>query len=139
MDENKIYNLKLVHHYYDSGDNTSNYPIEVSIELVSNYKNEFLEWKKLITHTNFNINEEETHIKEESLNDLNIIKEIESMNLKDLKNNYYTNQAPENFSYWEIQYNYNFKIVGTYDNEIYEYKRISELLNFTSIIRSMRG
>lgn len=136
MDENKIYNLKIVHHYYDSGDNVPNYPVKCSIELISTYENGFLEWKKIISNTNYIINEEQTSVKEEPLYDINIIDEIEKLNLKDLKNNYYTNKIPESFSYWEIEYNYNFKIVGTYDNETYEFRKIATLLNFNDVIRS---
>lgn len=140
MENNRIYNLKIVHHFYDSGDNVSNYPIEVSVELISNYnsKNDFLDWKKSVTFVYFDVNDKKIINKEETLYDKNIINEIENMNLKGLKNNYFTDSIPESFSYWEIQYNYNFKIVGTYDNETYEYKRISELLDFNSTIRNMR-
>ena len=42
---------------------------------------------------------------------------------------------PHNYSHWELSYNYYFKIAGTYDQEIPEFKRISEILNFEAIMK----
>ena len=66
--------------------------------------------------------------------DGNIIKELEIYDLRNLKNNYFTDKNPERFTHWEVEYNYYFKIVGTYDQEPEEIKKISEILNFKQII-----
>ena len=39
------------------------------------------------------------------------------------------------FFRWELTYNYHFKIVGTYDQEIKEFKEISDLLGFGELVK----
>ena len=44
-------------------------------------------------------------------NSYDLIKNLESCDLRDLKNNYFTEENPERFTHWELTYNNYFKIV----------------------------
>ena len=115
-------------------------PRSTSIELTSIFDYEMNErkWIKTISHryTSFDNNLEnttDTYI--EDKNDFNqLIAEIQNYDLRDLKNNYYTDERPENFSRWELTYNNYFKIVWTQDNIVDELVKIMELLNIKKII-----
>lgn len=132
--------LKLEHHYFNSGDIDVGMPISTSIEVTSDYNFEkgALEWKKTISHTYLSFNnyhEDVTDSYTEELNDANnLIRQIEAYDLRDLKNNYFTDENPEQFTHWELTYNYYFKIVGTYDQKIEEFSEMSRLLGFRKVI-----
>ena len=62
------------------------------------------------------------------------------MNFLDYKANYFTYLTPEKYEYWEISYNYKFKIVGTFDQRIELWDKLFNLFNFKDIInRIMDG
>ena len=134
-----INQLKIEHFYWQSGDIDTGYPISTSIELSCNYnfnlqKNE---WTKTVSHTYYkSIDSKETNVYSEKLENDNIVKLIEQIDLRDLNNNYFTEEAPERFTHWEITYNYYFKIVGTYDQDIEAFKKISEILHFKDIMNA---
>ena len=140
INEFKITQLKIEHFYWNSGDIDVGMPISTSIELTCeyNFQIEKLEWKKTITHNYLSL--ENCH--EVSSNNYTsildnsdqIINDIEKYDLRKLKNNYFSEKNPERFTHWELTYNEYFKIVGTYDQEINEFVKISELLNFKKII-----
>jgi hypothetical protein len=135
--EFKLTQLKLNHYYWNSGEIDNEKAINTSVELISRYNidTDKLEWKKIISHTYISSNEKETtDTYEEDINE-EIIKEIEKYDLRDLKNNYFTEETPEKFTYWEITYNNNFKIVGTYDQEIDEFINIKRILDFNKIMK----
>lgn len=138
--EFKLKQLELKHIYTDTGDIYNGMPISTSIKLISKYNPELKkqEWKKVISHTYINLekeNQEETNTYDEELKDETIINKIENYDLRKLKNNYFTEESPEKFTYWELSYNYVFKIVGTYDQEINEVTNIKNILNFNNIIK----
>lgn len=136
----EINQLKLEHFHWNSGDIYIGMPITTSLELTCkyNYEEDKLEWKKTISHTYLSIEPGEeytTDSYEEKLdNSAELIKEIQNYDLRDLKNNYYTEEDTEKFTHWELTYNNYFKITGTYDQVITEFKIISELLQFKTII-----
>lgn len=134
----KLTQFKIDHYYWNSGDIDVGTPVNTSIELVSKYNidTDKTEWKKIISHTYRSFEDEtqyNTDTYEENIND-EIIEEIEKYDLRDLKNNYFTEENPERFTHWEITYNNRFKIVGTYDQEIEELINIKRILEFKKII-----
>lgn len=136
--EFKLKQLKLTHNHFCSGELDYGMPLTTSIELKHEYNFETGEeyWVKVVSHTYIsleNTHEDSTDTYEEKI-DGNIIKELEKYDLRNLKNNYFTDKNPERFTHWEVEYNHYFKIVGTYDQEPEEIKKISEILNFKQII-----
>ena len=136
----KLTQLKLEIFHLNDGDLDFGMPISTSIDLNSNYNYETqtLEWEKTISHTYISftdINEQETNEYKEKDNNINsIIEKIEKLDLRNLCNNYYTEEAPDNFRHWEITYNYYFKIVGTMDQHVKEYNIINGLLDMNKTI-----
>lgn len=137
-----INQLKLKHFHFNSGDIDAGHPIYTSVELISSYNLEIgrLEWTKNIEHAYHsfsNVHERTIEGFSEKIDDAdNLIKELNLIELRNLKNNYFSEKNPERFTHWEIEYNYYFKISGTYDNEIDEFRRISELLHFKETIKN---
>lgn len=133
--------LKLEHHYFNSGDIDVGMPTSTSIELTSDYNFEkgAVEWKKTISHTYLSLNnyhEDVTDSYTEELSDVkDLIRQIENFDLRELKNNYFTEENPEQFTHWELTYNHYFKIVGTYDQEIEEFSEISQLLELRKVMK----
>lgn len=128
----------MTFHHFSSGELNKGMPLATSVELKNEYNFEKKEeyWVKVVSHTYVSLEEsykDSTDTYEEKI-DGNIIKELEIYDLRNLKNNYFTDKNPEQFTHWEIEYNYYFKIVGTYDQEPEEIKKISEILNFKQII-----
>ncbi len=135
----KLKQLKLEHYYWNSGDVEIGMPIKTSIELKYeyNFETKKLDWNETISHTYISLEDyrnNTTSSHTEIMKDTNIIKEIEKYDLRDLKNNYFTDNTIEKFTHWELSYNNYFKISGTYDQEIAEFTKISELLGFKKII-----
>ncbi len=126
-EEYKIFNLKYTKYYLMTGEIINGKPIKTSIEI----KSERNVWHLLISHTYaLETREQKIINKEISIeNPEVIINELEKINLTHLKNNYFTNKSPEKFKHWELEYNYYFKIVGTFDQEIEEIKQIKTILN----------
>lgn len=137
----EINNIKLTHFYFNSGDLDVGSPLETSLELNCkyNFESEKLEWTKTITHIYYNLDDEYKKEADSFLTELNdcdsLISELNKIDLRQLKNNYFTDEDPERFTHWEISYNYYFKIAGTYDRELAEVKKISELLDFKQMIK----
>ena len=119
-----INQLKLTHYYLQDGEYSVGSPISTSI----------------ITHTYCDFNDSQkfvSNISKEDNKDLyKLILEIEQIDLRDLKNNYYTD---EESSYWELEYNNRFKICGTYDYDIDELNSIIKLLDFRNILKQETG
>ena len=138
----KLYQLKLEHFHFNSGEIDVDMPISTSIELVSNYnyENDKLEWKKIISHKYYSLNDinkiENDTYEEKISNISDTVKSLEKIDLRKLNNNYFTEKSPERFTHWEISYNNNFKIVGTYDQTFEEFDKISTLLDLKNIIDS---
>lgn len=137
----KLTQLKLEHYHWNLGDIDEGMPITTSVELTCeyNFESQKLDWKKTIAHTYFSLDAYDNHITSshiEIIEDLNIIKEIEKYDLRNLKNNYFTDEEPNRLTHWELIYNYYFKISGTYDQEVEAYVKISELLDFKKIIET---
>lgn len=127
--EYKLTQLKLTHYYWNYDVYKENIPVTTSIELISkNIKEEgpyAYEWHKIIRHTH---EDKRVDIKDEKLTNLDIVKELEKYDLRELKNNYFTEFEPECNTHWELEYNDHFKITGTYDQMIDEIRKISEIL-----------
>lgn len=132
-----MYRVKILHKYWFSGE-IGKGPLQVSIELISKYdleKNKNIGEKRITCI--YNISDERLDKKElskiETIENVDeIMGKVAALNLKELKNNYFTDKNPERFTYWEIEYDL-FKIVGTYDNEINEFKELSSLLELEDI------
>lgn len=122
--------LKLTHHFYYTCDNISDL-ISISIELYRYFDPAIQEmmWFKKTTHT-YKIKTED---KTERIKDTSIINKIQEYDLRRLANNYFTDEEPENLSFWEIEYNSKFRIVGTFDNVVPEYKELSNLLGLDKL------
>ncbi|MDE6140964.1 MAG: hypothetical protein K2G03_00020, partial [Bacilli bacterium] len=122
----KINQIKLEHFYFNSGEKDAGMPISTSLELSCyyNYDVQSLLWKKNIVHNYVSLEDGlsvSTDSYEEEINASELIKELEKYDLRELKNNYFSDSDLEQFTHWEITYNNYFKIVGTYDNEIEEF------------------
>lgn len=118
-----------------SGEIVNGCPITTSIEI----KPEMLSnnWKVIILHTYMMENnyEERTIKKEYNLPSQDVILEILKENdLRNLKNNYFSNDKTQRFSHWELEYNNYFKISGTFDQEPKEIKKVISTLNCENII-----
>lgn len=138
----KINQLKIEHFYWDLGDVVPGLPISTSVEIYKDFeenKSKYT-WKEKISHTFLDINNPVNRsIRVHTIvldNPENILNELEKVNLRELKNNYFSDEKPDCFTYWQITYNNNFKIVGTYNYEIPEYKKIKEILDFSSIVEN---
>lgn len=138
----KITQLKLTNYYWNSGDIYSGMPVSTSIELIRKYnleKNKF-DWYKNVTHTYLSFEnchkETSNSYTEELINANEIISKLEEHDLRNFKNNYFTEEKINSFNHWEINYNTYFKIVGTYDQELEVFKIFSELLNFKEIMEA---
>ena len=136
----QINQLKIEHFYRTNDDVYAGMPISTSIELTKDYNYDIksIVWIIRVTHNyvslkDINFNEEDSYIK---VIDNDIIKDLEKYDLRDLKNNYFTEEEPDNFTHWELTYNNYFKIVGTYDQSIDEFEKIRELLDFKEIIKN---
>ncbi len=120
----------------------SGMPINFSVDLRSKFdiKSRKRIWIKTILCSFIsyqNINEKETRKREEKLeNSTEIIKRLEEIDLRNLKNNYFTDFIPEKFSRWELTYNHYFKVVGTFDREVEEIKEVSKILDVKKIMDS---
>lgn len=136
----EINQLKVEHFHWNSGDIDVGMPVTTSIELTCNYnfEKEKLEWKKTVSHTYLSLEndrEQTTDTYDEEIENPNdLIKEIEKNDLRELKNNYFTEENPERFTHWELTYNNYFKIVGTYDQNIVEFEKIIDILNLKKVI-----
>lgn len=137
----KIRQLKLSNYYWVEDDYYIGMPISTSVELICKYdfEKDILNWSKIVSHTYLNFDDgfvETTDSYIEELGSIDeVISKLEKEDLRDLKNNYFTDKEPENFTHWEIVYNKYFKIVGTYDQELDVFKEFSELLDFKGIMK----
>lgn len=133
----KLTNLKFTKYHFMSGEIYNGCPIKTSVEI--KFDNYNLQTNKdvatlCIVHTYFLGTEEQTNFQQYELeNSENIIKSLEQIDFKNLKNNYFSNDPSQRFSHWELEYNNYFKIPGTFDNEIDEIKEIKKILNFEQI------
>ena len=122
------------------GESIPGTPLSISLEITSkfNYDVGKKEWFKTTTCVyiadDCKSDTTETH-QEKIENPIDLIKKLETYDLPNLKNNYFTNLGPHMFFRWELTYNYHFKIVGTYDQEIKEFKEISDLLGFGELVK----
>ena len=137
----KLNQLKLIHYHLDSSDIKALEPIKTSIELKSNYNYEEnkLNWIKIITHIYYDQEtlEPKANIYQEEVKDMEkLISQLEQNDLRILKNNYFTENIIENSSYWEINYNNYFYIVGTYDQQPQLVQNIINLLDLKKIIKN---
>lgn len=136
----EIKTIELVHHHFNSGEKEPGMPISTSVGLLSkiDLETQSVIWLKEITHKYCgieNADSEELESYTEKIDNIEeILAKINSIDLRNLKNNYFTDSVPERYSYWEINYNYLFKIIGTYNNEINEYKELCNILEFKKII-----
>ena len=96
--------LKLEHYYLADGDVNFGMPISTSIELVSklDYETQKNVWEKIVIHTYINLDNNKSTVFYKQNIDEKIIKQIEQYDLRELKNNYFSDSEPENFSYWSI-------------------------------------
>lgn len=130
----RLSQLKLEHFYFNSGEIDIDMPISTSIELKSNYDFEKQKpfWTKVVTHNYHALDGSgklETSTWEDRIvNSEELIQKLEENDLRNLCNNYFTEDVPERFSRFEITYNYHFKIVGTYDKVIPQLKNLTDLL-----------
>ena len=127
--------LKYTKYHWMSGEIVNGCPITTSIEI----KPEMLSnnWKVIILHTYMMENnyEERTIKKEYNLPSQDVILEILKENdLRNLKNNYFSNDKTQRFSHWELEYNNYFKISGTFDQEPKGIKKVISTLNCENII-----
>lgn len=135
----KLNQIKLSHYHFINGELSIGMPILTTIEIIKEYDNDGEKYIKKITHkyvSSLNNNDSSTSYYEDVLeNGKEIFEAIENYDLRKLRNNFFTNKGIEKYQHYEIEYNYLFKIVGTYDNEIDEYKDIADILGFKEIIK----
>ena len=137
----KLTQLNLIHYHLDSSDITAGEPIKTSIELKSDYdyENEALYWTRTISHTYYALEslEKKTDTYTERLENIDsLIQYLEQNDLRELKNNYFTEEGIESYSHWEVIYNNYFHIVGTYDQVPELISNLNSLLEFKKIIKN---
>lgn len=143
--EFKLEQIKLEHFYFNFDDKEAGMPISTSVELKRDYNIELkkLEWKKIIVHKYFSLTDGmsvSSNTYEEKCDDSEeLIKKLEKYDLRELKNNYYTDEDLKSFTHWEITYNNYFKIVGTYDAVILEFEKLSEILDLKNIMQKEKN
>lgn len=131
----KLSQLKYTKHHWMSGEIVNGCPITTSIEI----KPEMLsnKWKVDIVHKYMLEDNHEKKVinKQYDLpNEKAILGILEKEDLRDLKNNYFSNDKIQKYSHWELEYNYYFKISGTFDQEPKEVKKVVSVLNCENII-----
>ena len=63
-----------------------------------------------------------------------MLKFLENNDLRNLKNNYFSDDKVQRNPHWELEYNNYFKISGTFDQEPKEIKKVISILNCENII-----
>lgn len=131
----KLSQLKYTKHHWMSGEIVNGCPITTSIEI----KPEMLSnrWKVDIVHKYMLEDNHEKKVinKQYDLpNEKAILGILEKEDLRDLKNNYFSDDKIQKYSHWELEYNYYFKISGTFDQEPKEVKKVVSVLNCENII-----
>lgn len=131
-----LYRLKLVHKHFNTGKLYDDCPLETSIEL-TNTEDKPIGLIEQLYYNGKTKKIDKKQIKYECKGVDKIFEKVKLLELNNLKNNYYTEEIPQCYSSWTIEYN-TFKIMGTYDNEIDEFKELSKILNFKRIISNMQ-
>ena len=137
--ENWLTQLKYTYYFGNFGDIGDGDPISLSIEIKSEKGKDT--WYKEVIYTyrgdlEKDINDKKTSVKKtELLNQDTILKDLNEMDLAELKNNYST--KPYYFSYWKLEYNELFKIVGSDDNQPEEIEKIVVLLDAEKEMKQM--
>ncbi len=131
----KLSQLKYTKYHWMSGEIVNGCPITTSIEI----KPEMLgnKWKVSITHKYMleDSYEEKVINKQYDLpNQETILEILENNDLRVLRNNYFSDDEIQWYSHWELEYNYYFKISGTFDQEPDEIKKVVSVLNCENII-----
>ena len=131
----KLSQLKYTKHHWMSGEIVNGCPITTSIEI----KPEMLsnKWKVNIVHKYMleDTHEEKVISKQYDLqNEKAILEILGKEDLRDLKNNYFSDDKVQKYSHWELEYNYYFKISGTFDQVPEEVKKVISVLNCENII-----
>lgn len=133
----KLSQLKYTKHHWISGEIVNGCPITTSIEI----KPEMLgnKWKVNIIHKY--MIENDASVQEKIINkqyylpyEEMILEILEKEDLRNLKNNYFSDDKIQSYSHWELEYNNYFKISGTFDREPKEVKKIVNILNCENII-----
>lgn len=131
----KLSQLKYTKHHWMSGEIVNGCPITTSIEIKPKMLGN--KWKVSIIHKYMleDNHEKKAINKEYDLPSQETVLEIlESNDLRDLKNNYFSDDKIQRYSHWELEYNYYFKISGTFDQEPEEVKKVVSVLNCENII-----
>lgn len=131
----KLNMIKLSHHHYFKDDAYDGMPIITSVQIDKKDDKYLKTVKHIYVDTSAFNNVNMSYYTEEIENGDDLFSIFEKYDLKNLKNNYFTDTDKERYQYYEIDYNDTFKIVGTYDNEIIEYKDFCDILNFKDIIK----
>lgn len=131
----KLFQLKYTKHHWMSGEIVNGCPITTSIEI----KPEMLsnKWKVNIVHKYMleDTHEEKVISKQYDLqNEKAILEILGKEDLRNLKNNYFSDDKVQKYSHWELEYNYYFKISGTFDQVPEEVKKVISVLNCENII-----
>ena len=136
-----MYSVKLTKYYFTNKDIKEGTPISTSVQIVKGYDkvNKKELGNRIIKHLYYS--GQHLDVKEKiTVNEISdyeeIMNQLYSLNLSNLKNNYYTDKCPECLEHWELEYDM-FKIVGTYDNYIKELKMVEDILDFSNIINNL--
>lgn len=135
MDENqptpfKITKLKYTKYHFMSGLVSNGSPLSTSIEFAPIFPTN--RYHIVVRHTYYDEATSDTRYlrRETDLPDPSaLLSELSKHDLRDLKNNYFTDQMPQKFQHWELEYNSYFKISGTFDQEPDAIRQIVEILH----------
>lgn len=120
-------------------------PICTSVEMSREYdpRARMALWFKTVEHTYYSLDGNHQHTTNASRtaidNSDELLEKLAKVNFKDLKNNYFTDAAPHKYSWWELNYDHRFYVVGTYDNLIDEIKAVSDVLDFGQAVQESEG
>ena len=140
-----ISQIKLTHHNRMMGRIADGMPICTSVEMSREYdpRARMVLWFKTVEHTYYSLDGNRQHTTNTTRtavdNSDELLNKLAKINFKDLKNNYFTDATLHKYSWWELNYDRRFYIVGTYDNLIDEIKAVGDVLGFSQAIQESEG
>jgi hypothetical protein len=138
----KITQVKFKKCFFNSGKVNVGNIASLSLELAKTYDQETKKMccKRIVTCEYYAAKDQGVELKSKVAKKLfdenyfdDLFNKINNLELANLKNNYFTAEGPDMFTHWELEYNFIFKVVGTYDQEPKEVTEVENIINFNDI------
>ena len=128
-----LYKIKVNYCHWFSGDIMIGQPVRTSL-ILNRY-----EKSKIIEHSYYGYEDSHEIVTDVEKNDFpdcdKLFNKLKNIDLRNLKNNYFTNSNPESFRHWEVEYNDYFKISGTFDQMPEEITNIFDILKIDKLAK----